>query len=263
MKVSTVRLLADARRAKAGGEQAMASRHQARLAELVAWARTRSPYYRHLYQDLPTDLAHGAADLADLPVTRKSELMAAFDDWVTDPAVTLAQARAFADDPARIGEPFAGRYTLTTTSGTTGTHGIFLQDDRAAAVTGAMMARMLLTWLNAGDVARIVRGGERMALVAPVGGHFASTVAADRLRGQSRIASFSVQQPMDELVAQLNAFRPAVLAPYASIGALLAGEAEAGRLRIDPALVILSAEGLPLPEYARIAAALSTKVRTS
>ncbi|MEU6040504.1 hypothetical protein ABZ801_34375 [Actinomadura sp. NPDC047616] len=82
---------------------------------------------------------------------------------------------------------------------------------------------MLLTWLNAGDVARIVRGSGRMALVAPVGGHFASTVAAARLRGRSRIASFSVQQPMDELVAQLNVFRPAVLAPYASIGALLAG----------------------------------------
>ncbi|MFC7590800.1 hypothetical protein ACFQYP_49310 [Nonomuraea antimicrobica] len=259
MKVSTLRLLADARRAKAGGERAMATRQHTRLAELVAWARTRSPYYRHLYRSLPAE----GADLGELPVTRKSELMAAFDDWVTDPAVTFTAARAFADDPARIGEPFAGRYTLTTTSGTTGTHGIFLQDDRAAAVAGAMMARMLLGWLNMRDVARIARGGGRMALVAPVGGHFASTVAAARLRGRSRVAVFSVQQPLDELVERLNAFRPAVLAPYASIGALLAGEAEAGRLRIDPALMVLSAEGLPLPEHTRIAAALNAKVRTS
>ncbi|MEU6794205.1 hypothetical protein ABZ907_21115 [Nonomuraea wenchangensis] len=259
MNTSTLRLLADARSAKAGGEQAMAARQRARLTELVAWARTRSPYYQHLYRDLPSEVA----DLALLPPTGKRELMAAFDDWVTDPAVTLAQARAFTDDPARIGQPFAGRYTLSTTSGTTGTHGIFLQDARATTVTSAMMARMLAGWLSVRDVARIARGGARMALVVPEGGHFASTVAAARLRGRSRVAAFSVHQPLADLVAELNAFRPAVLAPYASIGALLAGEAEAGRLRINPALVMLTAEGLPIGEYARIAAALRAKVRTS
>ncbi|MGV9310365.1 hypothetical protein ACWDLG_43980 [Nonomuraea sp. NPDC003727] len=259
MNTSTLRLLADARSAKAGGEQAMAARQRARLTELVAWARTRSPYYQHLYRDLPA----GVADLAMLPPTSKPELMAAFDDWVTDPAVTFAEARAFADDPARIAQPFAGRYTLSTTSGTTGTHGIFLQDARATAVTSAMMARMLAGWLSVRDVARIARGGARMALVIPEGGHFASTVAAARLRGRSRVAAFSVHQPLQDLVAELNAFRPAVLAPYASIGALLAGEAEAGRLHINPALVMLTAEGLPVGEYARIAAALGAKVRTS
>ncbi|MFI7641486.1 hypothetical protein [Nonomuraea sp. NPDC049400] len=259
MKTSTLRLLADARSAKAGGERATAARQRARLSELVAWARTRSPYYQHLYRDLPA----GVADLALLPPTTKRELMATFDDWVTDPAVTFAEARAFADDPARIGQPFAGRYTLSTTSGTTGTHGIFLQDARATAVTSAMMARMLAGWLSVRDVARIARSGARIALVIPEGGHFASTVAAARLRGRSRVAAFSVHQPLHHLVAQLNAFRPAVLAPYASIGALLAGEAEAGRLHINPALVMLTAEGLPVGEYARIAAALGAKVRTS
>ncbi|MEV6864198.1 hypothetical protein AB0M44_24720 [Streptosporangium subroseum] len=113
MNTSTLRLLADARSAKAGGEQAMAARQRARLTELVAWARIRSPYYQHLYRDLPA----GVADLALLPPTSKPELMAAFDDWVTDAALTLAQARAFADDPARIGQPFAGRYTLPATGG--------------------------------------------------------------------------------------------------------------------------------------------------
>lgn len=259
LTTSTLRLLLDARSAKADGEQAMAARQRARLTQLVTWARTRSRYYRRLYRDLPA----AVHDPALLPPTTKPELMAAFDDWVTDPAVTLARARAFADDPARIGQRFAGHYTLTTTSGTTGTHGIFLQDARAAAVTSAMMARMLAGWLSVREVAQIARGGARMALVIPQGGHFASTVAAARLRGRSRIAAFSVHQPLQDLVAELNAFRPAVLAPYASIGALLAGEAEAGRLHIDPALVMLTAEGLPTGEYARIAAALQAKVRTS
>ncbi|MEU7895286.1 alpha/beta hydrolase fold domain-containing protein [Nonomuraea sp. NPDC049152] len=54
-------------------------------------------------------------------------------------------------------------------------HGIFLQDSCTAAVINAMMARMLLSWLSALDVARIARDRGRMALVARVGGHFAST----------------------------------------------------------------------------------------
>lgn len=259
MMVSTLRLIADARRAKAGGERAMAARQRARLAELIAWARARSPYYRRLYRDVPD----GTADLAALPVTRKSELMAAFDDWVTDPAITLERARAFTQDPARIGERFAGRYTLSTTSGTTGLRGIFVQDAHTLAVAGVLMTRAMLSWLRARDVARIVRGGGRVAMLVPAGGHFASTVAAARLRGRRAIAILGVQQPVPELVRALNAFRPAVLASYAGVGLLLAAEAEAGRLRIAPALVSLTAEGLPRPEYARIADAFGAKVRTS
>lgn len=72
MKVSTLRLLADACSAKAGGERAMDARQRPRLVELVAWARTRSPYYRDLYRGMPA----GISDLAGLPVTGKSELMA-------------------------------------------------------------------------------------------------------------------------------------------------------------------------------------------
>ena len=39
--------------------------------------------------------------------------------------------------------------TVTTTAGTTGTPGIFLADQRALAVTTALSARMLGTWLTA------------------------------------------------------------------------------------------------------------------
>src|SRR5688572_25116999 len=45
--------------------------------------------------------------------------------------------------------------------------------------------------------------------------------------------------------------------------ALLAGEQEAGRLRIRPVLLVLSAEGLPTGEYNRIANAFGAKVRHS
>ena len=69
--------------------------------------------------------------------------------------------------------------------------------------------------------------------------------------------------PMAELVERLNRFQPAMLAPYASMAALLADEQEAGRLHIHPVLLALSAEGLPQAEYGRIARAFDVKVGNS
>ncbi|MFP3962306.1 hypothetical protein SMC26_08255 [Actinomadura fulvescens] len=259
-KSSEARLQVDAWVAKRGGERAMAVRARARLVELVAYARTRSPYYRHLYRGLPSKVT----ELAALPVTDKSQLMAAFDDWVTDPAITLERARAFAEDPALIGRPFGGHYSLSTTSGTTGKRGIFLHDARQWAVTSAMATRMLTGWLTVRDTARIAACGGRTALVVPDDAHVGGAVMAARLRGRSRVAALSVHRPLEELVEALNDLRPAVLAPSASLGVLLAGQAEAGRLRIAPALVCLGAEGLPMAEHARIGRALAgAKVRAT
>ena len=56
MRNSTLKIALDARRATRGGPAAIAVRQQARLAELVAFARTCSPYYRRLYKDLPADV---------------------------------------------------------------------------------------------------------------------------------------------------------------------------------------------------------------
>lgn len=108
-------LLLDTRRAKKQGPVALAQRQRARLAEMVAFARAHSPYYRELYRDL----SERTDDLTLLPITRKTELMARFDDWVTDSEVTVEKVRALVDDPDRIGERFLGRYIVATTSGTT------------------------------------------------------------------------------------------------------------------------------------------------
>lgn len=260
MDASLLRLLRDTRRARNEAPAGIAPRQRARLADMVAHARAHSPYYRALYRDLPARIE----DAAVLPVTDKKALMARFDDWATDRAVTLAQARAFIADPALIGARFLGRYTLATTSGTTGTPGIFALDDRSLEVANALALRMLRAWLGIGDVVKIIMGGARIAMVNATGGHYASAVAAARLRrsrfGARRSAVYSVHTPLPEMVAALNRLRPAVLAPYASAGALLASEQEAGRLRIAPALVVLAAEGLALPEYDRIARAFNAKL---
>ena len=121
MTTGVLSLLLDARRARKEGPDALARRQRGRLAQMVAYARANSPYYRELYRDLPETVD----DPAVLSVTSKKELMARFDDWTTDRQVTIDKVRALVDDPDRIGERFLGKYTVITTSGTTGLRGSF------------------------------------------------------------------------------------------------------------------------------------------
>ena len=246
---------------KRRGRDAISAIQRTRLARMITFARTSFPFYAEHYRDQPTTIS----DPMLLPTTDKKMLMARFNDWCTDRVVTLAKAEAIVSDPARVGEPIAGKDTAVTTSGTTGRPGIFLLDPRTTAVAAAMSARMLGSWLAANDVARLVRGRGRMAMVMASEGHFASSVAAAQLKKRrgDRVEVLSARMPMREIVARLNRFQPVLLAPYASMAALLADEQEAGRLKIAPALLALSAEGLAADEYGRIATAFGAKVGNS
>lgn len=261
MTENLLRLILDSRRALRGGAEAVATRQRARLADMVAYARVNSPYYGELYRDLPDRLESAE----QLPVTDKKTLMARFDDWCADRDVTLEAAEAVVDDPERIGERFLGKYTLATTSGTTGRRGMFLTDDRTMAVVTAMMLRWMGDWLSPSDILKILARRGRLAMVMATGGHFASAVAAARLKRRrgKHVEVLSAHMPMAELVERLNAFQPALLAPYASMAAMLADEQEAGRLNIDPVLLALAAEGLPQAEYGRIARVFGAKVGNS
>ncbi len=263
MSESLPQLLFDTYRLRKAGPVVIERRRHARLLEMVAFARASSPYYRALYQGIPEKIE----DPQLLPVTSKKELMAHFDDWVTDREVTMEQVRAFVANPKLIGKRFLDKYRVATTSGSTGTHGIFVLDERNETVTKALGAGMQLSWLSLGGLLRVLLGGRRAAMVIATGGHFAafSRVTrqhAGRSASEGNSQVFSVHTPLPELVARLNQFQPQILQGYASVVALLAGEQEAGRLHIHPVLVLPTSEGLADHEYDRLARIFHARVGT-
>ncbi|MGN6576049.1 MAG: hypothetical protein ACTHKG_10185 [Nocardioides sp.] len=146
--------------AERAGPTGLTRRSERRLRALVEHARLASPFYQRLYDGLP---ASGPA-LADLPPVTKPQLMADFDSWVTDPAVTIAGVREFVADRTRIGTPYLGRYFVGTTSGTTGEPGIFVHDERACAVYASFSLRIDQAWLSPqqwGQLARRRGAGRR------------------------------------------------------------------------------------------------------
>ena len=217
---------------------AVASASRRRLRDLVDFARLESPLYRELYRGISPDIE----DASSLPVTTKAGLMARFDDWVTDRAVSREAVDAFLADRARIGDRFKSRYVLWKSSGTSGEPGIFLQDEGALAISGGLLAVQLASPdLAARCMSGSLLSGGRAALIAATGDHFAGIASWKRAcRSSPGMAArgFSVMEPLDALVTKLNGFRPAYLASYPTVLALLAEEQRAGRLRIDRRSVV-------------------------
>jgi len=217
--------------------QALETRRKAALARIVKFARARSPLYRDLYRGLPRTVS----DSTRLPITSKKTLMPEFDRWITDRSVTLAQVREFIGKTTNIGTQFKGKYLAATTSGSTGTPGIFLLDRYNQRAVSAWGTRSLLDWLSPFDLIRLALRGGRMVTIAATGAHFvvaATTTAIANARFGPSVKLLDAALPMHDLVAQLNAYRPGILSGYAGLISLLAKEQEVGRLRIRPLLAM-------------------------
>jgi phenylacetate-CoA ligase len=215
----------------------------ARLVDLVNFARTRSPFYARRYAQVAANIAGPR----DLPPVTKPELMAHFDDWVTDPEVTRAGVDAFLADEALITQSYLDRYAVWVTSGTSGETGIYVHDSNARAIyTSLWLTRGIMPWMRQGRMEAIQRQGAREATIVATGGHFSTFSLAESRRrlhpDRSRI--FSVSTPLPELVEKLNHFQPATLGTYPNVLQLLAQEQVAGRLNISPVLLASGGETL-------------------
>ncbi len=241
-----------------GGPSAIAARQRARFLALTRFAEENSLFYRKLYK---------GADIQHLPPVTKNDLMANFDNWVTDPAVKMKSVEAFVADKSLVGSLYLDRYAVFTTSGITGKHGIFLHDSDAMTVYTALgMVRNSLAGLTPGHIRDILRESGRVATVVATQGHFAGAAATELARRldpmlSNRIRTFSVLLPLPELVRALNDFQPAILFGYPTALLLLAYEQMAGRLKIHTVEIFTGGEWLAPAARNRIEKAFNCHVR--
>lgn len=244
---------------------------QARWRQLLQAARAGTRLYRERLRGLPDD----APPVAVAPVS-KGELMARFDEAVSDPRLSLAALRAFTTDPARIARPFLGRYLVWESSGTSGEPAVFVQDAAALSVYDALeLLRPGPAWATPRALAAPRAAARlldpwgvtmRYAFVGVLDGHFASQVSVQRLRALNpwaagRLRSFSILQPWADLLAQLQDWAPQVLATYPTVAALLADAAQQGALALPLVELRTGGETLGPAARRRIAAQLRCRVR--
>ncbi len=228
------------------GRRRIEAKQLRNLRRLVEKARRDSPLFHRLYADLPSA---GELDLSDLPVTRKPELMAEFDDWLTIRSLPLDKAREHLRDMGRVGVPIDD-VAVFQTSGTSGEPAVIvLSESFVEYAYGIMLARferyhrkLLRDVRKLGDRVTITGGNGHFA-----GNGFNKLVQRlnPRLAKGFGITFVEAEQPIERLVDTLNTI-PSVawIVTYPSMLAILVKEKEAGRLRIEPALFTTGGETL-------------------
>ena len=222
---------------RSSGTPAIRARASERVSSLIEYARRRSPFYREVWHGLPP----GNVRLSTLPAVTKGELMARFDDWVTDGRLHRDAIEAFLADRSHIGERYLDRYVIWKSSGSTGEPGIFVQDAATLSIYDALLNAQLQSAMLAGTYAvGLFTHAGRAALIAATGDHFASIASWQRAHQDNPwpdARAFSVMDAIPDLVAGLNEYQPAFLASYPTTLGILAAEQRAGRLRISPACI--------------------------
>jgi phenylacetate-CoA ligase len=218
------------------------------LRDLRDHAVARSPFYGALHRGLDQRPLH------ELPIVTKPELMAAFDDVVTDRALHLDDVRAYLEtvSPERNNPPLHDKWYVTSTSGSTGARGIFVQDRDE-------WLWVLTSYARANDWAGLRAGLTHRMKLAVVSSrtpwHQSALVGATL---QSRFVPtlrIDATEPVASIDEKLNDFQPESLVGYASMMRLLAEEQLAGRLCIAPKAVTCSSEVITEDTRQRIARA--------
>jgi phenylacetate-coenzyme A ligase PaaK-like adenylate-forming protein len=219
-----------------------------RLRALLRHAVERSPYYR---ERLGADAAE--AELSDLPTLPKQRLMDELDRVVTDSRLRRERMEPFLD-AASAGELHLGEYRIFSTSGTSGVPGLFVY---SRAEFAHWVAVFLRTFVRLG----LTSETRLVGVAAPSALHLSQQVVLALQAGRGGAPRVSVTTPLGEMVEVLDGYRPHALGGYPSILALLAEEQLAGRLDIDPEIVLSTSEVLTDDAATRIERAWTRPVQ--
>ncbi|MGQ0466571.1 MAG: phenylacetate--CoA ligase family protein [Sporichthyaceae bacterium] len=219
----------------------LAEHRKRALRDLMATALDRSPWHRKRLKGIDLD-ALDPDDLTGLPVMTKAELMAEWDEIVTDDRLRLADVDAHLEHGD--GGYLFDEYTALATGGSTGRRGVTVYDRDGFATLWLSGVRRLMI----DRTSHPQPGAMSMAWVMAAHPSHASAAMARTFHNPAVVSiPCPVTWPLEKQVAVLNETAPTVLAGFPSSLALLAHEAMAGRLRIAPARIVVSGEPL-LPE---------------
>jgi phenylacetate-CoA ligase len=225
--------------------EAVARLQERRLRRILRHAWAHSRFYRRHYRAAglrEADLA--AVPLRDVPTVDKNIVMENFDELVCDPAVRREELERFVGDAGTRGMKYRGRFAVVSSSGSSGTIGIFVYGPADWATLGA------LTMNRVGRSPLRPWRPTRLAFVGATEGHFAGiSLSREAPKLMYDFLPLSIQAPVPEIVRALNGFQPEMLNGYASGAHLLAQEQLDGRLHIAPRAIICS--GDPLTDLTR------------
>jgi phenylacetate-CoA ligase len=223
----------------------IANHQEEQLRLLLAHAIENSPYHARRLRGVDPD-RFMLSDLPSLPVMTKADMMANFDDVVTDRRVKRTAAeealRASRETPPIL----HGTYLCLATGGSSGLRGTFVLSWHAALdfFLGLIRPTLARSTAAGGPPAA---GLLTASVAAPSGVHGTGAfvhLLDGALGGMVRTVQAPSTLPVPEIVRRLNEEQPTILVSYPSMARLLAAEQVAGRLHISPKSISTTSERL-------------------
>jgi len=212
-----------------------------RLRDLLSVALSSSPWHRKRLAGVDP-ARFEEADLERVPPMTKDDLMANWDDIVTDRRLTLENVErhlaGLTSDAYLLDE-----FHAITSGGSTGRRGVYVYGWESWAVAYAGFLRTTV-WDRAATPGTASTPNTVAMVAARHATHMTSAMAETFSNPAIHVASFPISLPLEQIVDGLNEFQPATVIAYASALGIFVREARAGRLRITPRRIISTSEPL-------------------
>ncbi|MGE0600509.1 MAG: hypothetical protein AB7J35_15270 [Dehalococcoidia bacterium] len=222
-----------------------------RLRLLISVAATRSPYHAKRLAGVDPG-RFNLSDLPALPVMTKADMMANYDEVVTDRRITRAVVEAHLSGAKAEPELLFDQYFVLTSGGSSGVRGMFAWDREAGVEFFATVLRSGMQQV-AGMMGWPPPRPLPITLAAAATGMHATRAFITLARGVATPTFAPATLPVEELARVVEAAQPLLIAGYTSTIARLADERAAGRLQASPRMVVVTSEQLTPDLSARIA----------
>lgn len=215
-----------------------------RLRSVLGAALDRSAFHRARLDGLDP-WSFTLADLPALPTMTKADVMANFDDVVTDRRLRLDALELHLASAGPAPRLHLDEFVVMSTGGSSGLRGVFVADVAAAADQMAAVVRGGLA-----GVAAITGWPPPVPVpvtivAAPTSVHATRCLSSLFLHGGvAEITYAPVTEPFEHIVDVVDAARPMLLIGYPSVVARLAARQSEGGMSIRPVSVVVTSEHL-------------------
>lgn len=212
------------------------------LRALLQAAKERSPWHRERLAHInPSQMQE--SDLASIPPMTKEDLMRDFDKILTVHGVSRDLAEEHLDRLTKDAY-LLEEYHVIASGGSSGARGVFVYD-WDGWLTLALIANRWVTRAQR-HYAGLRPGATRANVAGGKASHMSFALAAT-FGGNLGAVQVPATLPIRDIAARLNGLQPETIAGFPSAIFSLANEADAGRLKITPGMIICNSEPL-LPE---------------
>ena len=210
-----------------------------RLRVHLGYVWDHSPFYRQYWADHGIGRAMLAdIELEDLPKTNQELLMENLDDVFTDRRLNRAELECWMQENPDPDAQLFERYHVVQTSGSFGTSGIFVFDERALETLGAEMM------VKVGYTKRQFTQRTRAVYLGTTHGRVAGRVLSRNLLPSLYDVQLCsvMDEPLEKIVKELNAFQPDQITGHDVALARLVSYAQTGALQINPEFIVATGD---------------------